>query len=70
MAQEKATPSGPDLTQGIAPSDLVDGRLAGHVGDEEVLLVQAGSELFAIGACRNLTLNNGLRAAPSASKSA
>ena len=50
MAQEQATPTGPDLTQGIALSDLVDGRLVGHVGDEEVLLVQAGSELFAIGA--------------------
>ena len=50
MAQEQATPTGPDLTQGIGLSDLVDGRLVGHVGDEEVLLVQAGSELFAIGA--------------------
>jgi NADPH-dependent 2,4-dienoyl-CoA reductase/sulfur reductase-like enzyme/nitrite reductase/ring-hydroxylating ferredoxin subunit len=50
MAQEKAPPSGPDLTQGVDLSDLVDGRLVGHVGDEEVLLVQTGSELFAIGA--------------------
>jgi hypothetical protein len=33
MAQEQATPTGPDLTQGIALSDLVDGRLVGHVGD-------------------------------------
>ena len=29
---------------------LVDGQLVGHVGDEEVLLVRAGSELFAISA--------------------
>ena len=50
MAQEQAPPSGPDLTQGVALSDLVDGRLVGHVSNEEVLLVRAGSELFAIGA--------------------
>ena len=50
MAQEQAPPSGPDLTQGVAFADLVDGKLVGHVGDEEVLLVRSGSELFAIGA--------------------
>ena len=50
MAQEQAPPSGPDLTQGVAFADLVDGKLVGHVGDEEVLLVHSGSELFAIGA--------------------
>ena len=50
MTQEQTSPSGPDLTQGVALADLVDGRLVGHVGNEEVLLVQAGSELFAIGA--------------------
>jgi NADPH-dependent 2,4-dienoyl-CoA reductase/sulfur reductase-like enzyme/nitrite reductase/ring-hydroxylating ferredoxin subunit len=50
MAQEQASPGGPDLTQGAAPTDLVDGRLLGHVGDEEVLLVHVGGELFAIGA--------------------
>ena len=31
-------------------SDLIDGRLVGHVGDEEVLLVGRGADLFAIGA--------------------
>ena len=50
MAQEQASPGGPDLTQGVALTALVDGRLLGHVGDEEVLLVHAGGELFAIGA--------------------
>ena len=50
MAQGQAAPSGPDLTQGVALSDLVDGRLVGHVGKEEVLLVRSGSKLFAIGA--------------------
>lgn len=50
MAQEQSAPSGPDLTQGVASADLVDGKLVGHVGDEEVLLVRSGSRLFAIGA--------------------
>jgi len=51
MAQEQAAPSGPDLTQGVTFADFVDGKLLGHVGDdEEVLLVHSGAELFAIGA--------------------
>ena len=50
MAQEQAPPSGPDLTQGVALADSRDGKLVGHVGNEEVLLVRSGSELFAIGA--------------------
>jgi NADPH-dependent 2,4-dienoyl-CoA reductase/sulfur reductase-like enzyme/nitrite reductase/ring-hydroxylating ferredoxin subunit len=50
MAQDNAPPSGPDLTKGVAFTDLVDGKLAGHVGTDEVLLVHSGSELFAIGA--------------------
>src|ERR1041385_6712344 len=50
MAQEQAPPSGPDLTQGVAFDALVDGKLVGHVGSEEVLLVHSGAELFAVGA--------------------
>jgi len=50
MTQEQAPPSGPDLTEGVAFADLVDGKLVGHVGTEEVLLVHSGTELFAIGA--------------------
>ena len=50
MAEEQSAPSGPDLTQGVASADLVDGKLVGHVGVEEVLLVRSGSRLFAIGA--------------------
>jgi NADPH-dependent 2,4-dienoyl-CoA reductase/sulfur reductase-like enzyme/nitrite reductase/ring-hydroxylating ferredoxin subunit len=50
MTEQQAPLSGPDLTQGVTLADLADGRLVGHVGDEEVLLVQAGAELFAIGA--------------------
>jgi apoptosis-inducing factor 3 len=51
MADDQAKPSGPDLTQGIASSELADGRmLVGHVGEEKVLLVRQGSQLFAVGA--------------------
>ena len=50
MAQEQNTPQGPDLTQGVALTDFVDGKLLGHVGDEEVLLVQSSGEIFAVGA--------------------
>src|SRR5678815_3913221 len=43
--------SGPDLTEGIAESALVDGAmLGGHVGDDAVLLARRGDEFFAIGA--------------------
>ncbi|MFZ2080400.1 MAG: FAD-dependent oxidoreductase, partial [Xanthobacteraceae bacterium] len=50
MAQEQNTPQGPDLTQGVALTDFADGKLLGHVGDEEVVLVQSGDEIFAVGA--------------------
>ena len=50
MAEQQAGPSGPDLTQGVALASFVDGRLVGHVGDDEVLVVQTDSALFAIDA--------------------
>src|SRR5215467_9050002 len=51
MANDQATPGGPDLTQGIALAELADGgKLLGHVGDEEILLVRRGEEIFAVGA--------------------
>jgi NADPH-dependent 2,4-dienoyl-CoA reductase/sulfur reductase-like enzyme/nitrite reductase/ring-hydroxylating ferredoxin subunit len=50
MAEEQAPPAGPDLTRGVAFSDFADGKLVGHVGSEEVLLVHTGSDFFAIGA--------------------
>ena len=38
-----------DLTKGVAASALTDkGMILGRVGDEEVVLVQSGTELFAI----------------------
>src|SRR5580658_9529000 len=51
MGDGKAEPPGPDLTQGIVSSDLLDqGKLLGHVGEEPVLLARQGAEVFAIGA--------------------
>jgi NADPH-dependent 2,4-dienoyl-CoA reductase/sulfur reductase-like enzyme/nitrite reductase/ring-hydroxylating ferredoxin subunit len=50
MAEEQKPPSGPDLTKGVALSDFKDDKLLGHVGDDEVLLVRADGEIFAIGA--------------------
>ena len=44
-------PAGPDLATGVAVETLGDGKmLAGHVGDEPVLLARRGSEFFAVGA--------------------
>jgi apoptosis-inducing factor 3 len=51
MAEQEAKPKGPDLRTGISPSELSDGgTLVGHVGDDEVLLVRQGAEIFAVGA--------------------
>ena len=40
MSDDHNAPAGPDLTQGVALTDLKDGKLAGHVGDSEALLVK------------------------------
>jgi len=46
-----SSPSGPDFASGVSSGELADGTmLAGHVGDEPVLLVRQGDEYFAIGA--------------------
>jgi NADPH-dependent 2,4-dienoyl-CoA reductase/sulfur reductase-like enzyme/nitrite reductase/ring-hydroxylating ferredoxin subunit len=51
MAQDQSKPSGPDLTQGVPDAELPDGgKLVGHVGDEEILLVRRGADVFAVGA--------------------
>src|ERR1700760_2796757 len=51
MAEDQAQPTGPDLKLGIPASELKDGaKLAGHVGEETVLLVCVGAEVFAVGA--------------------
>src|SRR5262245_60983963 len=41
----------PDFTTGVAANDLKDGGLLlGRVGDDEVVLARAGSDVFAVGA--------------------
>jgi NADPH-dependent 2,4-dienoyl-CoA reductase/sulfur reductase-like enzyme/nitrite reductase/ring-hydroxylating ferredoxin subunit len=50
MADQKAAPAGPDLSKGVALSEFSNHMLLGHVGEEEVLLVRSGSEIFAIDA--------------------
>jgi NADPH-dependent 2,4-dienoyl-CoA reductase/sulfur reductase-like enzyme/nitrite reductase/ring-hydroxylating ferredoxin subunit len=51
MSAAQSEASGPDLTQGVAIDTLADGAmLAGHVGDDAVLLARRGAEFFAIGA--------------------
>jgi NADPH-dependent 2,4-dienoyl-CoA reductase/sulfur reductase-like enzyme/nitrite reductase/ring-hydroxylating ferredoxin subunit len=50
MADQQASPAGPNLSKGVAPSDFEGNLLLGHVGDDEVLLVRSGSEIFAIDA--------------------
>jgi nitrite reductase/ring-hydroxylating ferredoxin subunit len=51
MSDSQSTPAGPDLSAGIATSELADGQmLVGHVGEENVLLARSGGDVFAIGA--------------------
>jgi NADPH-dependent 2,4-dienoyl-CoA reductase/sulfur reductase-like enzyme len=50
MAEEQAPPAGPDLAQGISPSDFTGETFLGHVGDQDVLLVRSGPEIFAVDA--------------------
>ncbi|MBV8698799.1 MAG: pyridine nucleotide-disulfide oxidoreductase, partial [Bradyrhizobium sp.] len=50
MADQQKEPAGPDLASGVALSDFKNDMLLGHVGDDAVLLVRAGSEYFAIDA--------------------
>ena len=51
MTASKSQPSGPDLIDGVLLEELPDGgKLVGHVGSEQVLLVRHGTEVFAIGA--------------------
>src|SRR3979490_1017559 len=50
MAAEQAPPAGPDLAQGVVLSDFNGETLVGHVGDQDVLLVRSGADIFAIDA--------------------
>ena len=50
MADKQISPAGPDFTQGVALTEFVGATLLGHVGDQDVLLVRSGSEIFAVDA--------------------
>ena len=51
MASEDKKPSGPDLSAGIPAADVAEGAMvAGHVGDDEVVVVRKGGKLFAVSA--------------------
>lgn len=51
MSTDASDDRGPDLTLGVAADQLADGAmLAGHVGDDAVLLARLGDEFFAVGA--------------------
>lgn len=50
MADQEAAPAGPDLSKGVALSDFSGATLLGHVGDQEVVLVRSGAEIFALDA--------------------
>jgi NADPH-dependent 2,4-dienoyl-CoA reductase/sulfur reductase-like enzyme/nitrite reductase/ring-hydroxylating ferredoxin subunit len=47
---ENPSPSGPDLTQGVPVTALDGGKLLGHVGKQDVLLLRIADEIFAIDA--------------------
>ena len=51
MGGEQGKPGGPDLSAGISYAGLADGLpVVGHAGDEAVLIVRRGDEVFAVGA--------------------
>jgi NADPH-dependent 2,4-dienoyl-CoA reductase/sulfur reductase-like enzyme/nitrite reductase/ring-hydroxylating ferredoxin subunit len=50
VAEQQASPTGLDLAQGVAVNGFTGESLLGHVGDQDVLLVGSGSEIFAIDA--------------------
>ena len=51
MDEAQSADTGPDLALGVAVEQLADGEmLAGHIGDEAVLLARRGDQFFAIGA--------------------
>jgi apoptosis-inducing factor 3 len=51
MSAGNTEPQGPDLTHGVAIQHLDDGvPYVGHVGEDAVMLVRRGDEVFAVGA--------------------
>ncbi len=50
MSDDHEEPKGPDLSKGVPAKDVPEaGLLAGHVGDEAVVVARVEGELFAIG---------------------
>jgi NADPH-dependent 2,4-dienoyl-CoA reductase/sulfur reductase-like enzyme/nitrite reductase/ring-hydroxylating ferredoxin subunit len=51
MTDTPSTSAGPDLALGVSADGIPDGgMIAGHVGDEAVLVARRGSHFFAVGA--------------------
>jgi NADPH-dependent 2,4-dienoyl-CoA reductase/sulfur reductase-like enzyme/nitrite reductase/ring-hydroxylating ferredoxin subunit len=51
MSEQATEPQGPDLAEGVPLAELREGEpFPGHVGDQAVVLVRRGDEVFAIGA--------------------
>jgi apoptosis-inducing factor 3 len=51
MGADQGKPSGPDLTAGVSLAELADGKpIVGHAGDDAVMIVRRGDEIFALGA--------------------
>ena len=51
MGDQQTAVTGPDLALGIAADSLADGAMiAGHVGDDAVLLARSGDDFYAMGA--------------------
>ena len=51
MGNSQDTTHGPDLSQGVPLDQLADGTmLVGHVGEEDILVVRRGEDIFAVGA--------------------
>ncbi|HEX6070805.1 MAG TPA: FAD-dependent oxidoreductase [Longimicrobiaceae bacterium] len=51
MSEQGTEPQGPDLSAGVPLAELREGEpFAAHVGDQAVVLVRRGDEVFAIGA--------------------
>lgn len=50
MSNDHPAPAGPDLSKGVSAESLAPGSMvAGHVGDEPVLLARLGKEFVAVG---------------------
>jgi NADPH-dependent 2,4-dienoyl-CoA reductase/sulfur reductase-like enzyme/nitrite reductase/ring-hydroxylating ferredoxin subunit len=51
MSGEQGAPTGPDLAAGVSLAELAEGKpLVGHAGDEAVMVVRRGDQIFAVGA--------------------